>query len=147
MTESVHIVCPECLAVNRVPRDRLRQGPKCGQCHRPLFAGHPVALTASSFQKHVRSNDIPIVVDFWAPWCGPCRVMAPAYEQAARELEPGVRLAKVDTEAEPGLGNRFGIRSIPTLVIFKDGREAARHSGAIGASDIARWIQSAGVLS
>jgi len=143
MTESLHLACPACLTVNRVPAERLRQAPKCGHCHQPLFTGQPLALTRDSFNKILNGSDIPIVVDFWAPWCGPCKMMAPAYEQAARELEPEVRLAKVDTEAEPGLGNEFGIRSIPTIVLFSRGREIARHSGAIGSSDIIRWVRSA----
>jgi thioredoxin 2 len=143
MTESLHIVCPECLTVNRVPGERLRQAPNCGQCHRPLFTGQPITLTAANFHKQVRRNDVPIVVDFWAPWCGPCKMMAPAFEQAARELEPDVRLAKVDTEAEPVLGNELGIRSIPTLVIFERGREIARRSGAVGANDIKQWVRIA----
>ncbi|MGD8811036.1 MAG: thioredoxin TrxC [Gammaproteobacteria bacterium] len=143
MTESLHIVCPACLTVNRVPGARTRQGPKCGHCHERLFTGQPLALTHHSFYKVVKGSDVPICVDFWAPWCGPCRTMAPAFEQAARELEPDVRLAKVDTEAEPGLGSEFGIRSIPTMVLFSKGREVARHSGALGSSDIVRWVRSA----
>ena len=143
MTESLHVTCPACLTVNRIPAKRLHQSPLCGKCRQTLFGGRPVALTQNSFHKVLGGSDIPIVVDFWAPWCGPCRMMAPAFEQAARELEPEVRLARVDTEAEPGLGSEFAIRSIPTMVLFRRGREVARHSGAIGASDIIRWVQSA----
>ncbi|MEW6414419.1 MAG: thioredoxin TrxC [Pseudomonadota bacterium] len=142
MSDSRHIVCPHCHAVNRVPADRLAQAPKCGQCHQPLFSGHPVALTAATFGKHIQRSDIPVLVDFWAPWCGPCKMMAPQFEQAARLLEPRVRLAKVDTEAEQQLGAQFGIRSIPTLALFSGGREIARQPGAMGAQDIVRWVQA-----
>jgi len=142
MSESLHIVCPQCDAVNRIPADRLGEGPKCGRCHRPLFSGHPIALAGASFHKHIGRNDIPVVVDFWAPWCGPCKMMAPAFEQAARRLEPRVRLAKVNTDDEQTLGAQFGIRSIPTMALFKGGREVARQAGAMGGADILRWIQA-----
>ncbi|MFN3751786.1 MAG: thioredoxin TrxC [Thiobacillus sp.] len=142
MSDSRHIVCPHCHAVNRVPADRLAQAPKCGQCHQPLFSGHPVALTAATFGKHIQRSDIPVLVDFWAPWCGPCKMMAPQFEQAARLLEPRVRLAKVDTEAEQQLGAQFAIRSIPTLALFAGGREIARQPGAMGAQEIVRWVQA-----
>ena len=142
MSEPVHIVCPHCRSVNRVPGTRLSEGPKCGQCHAPLFTGHPIALTVADFDVHARRNDIPLIVDFWAPWCGPCRMMAPAYEQAAKILEPHVRLAKVNTEAEQALGGRFGIQSIPTMIVLRGGHEVARQSGALGAQDIVRWVRS-----
>jgi len=141
MSESLHIVCPHCDAVNRIPGARLMQGPKCGKCHRPLFNGHPIELTSANFQKHVSRGDIPVLVDFWAPWCGPCKMMAPAYEQVAQQIEPRVRLAKVNTDAEQTLGARFGIRSIPTMALFKGGHEVARQAGAMGARDIMRWVQ------
>ena len=142
MTDSLHIVCPHCDAVNRIPAARLEDKPNCGKCHRPLFDAHPVALTAASFDRHVGRSDIPVLVDFWAPWCGPCKMMAPQFEQAAARLEPRFRLAKVDTEAEQALGARFGIRSIPTLALFRGGREVARQPGAMGAADIERWVQA-----
>ncbi|MFU2486189.1 thioredoxin TrxC [Thauera sp. WH-1] len=140
MNESLHIVCPHCHGINRVPGNRLGEAPSCGRCHQALFAGAPAALTADSFARHVERNDLPVLVDFWAPWCGPCKMMAPQFEQAAGMLEPRLRLAKVNTEAEPGVAARFGIRSIPTMVLFRGGRELARQSGAMGAQDIVRWV-------
>jgi thioredoxin 2 len=142
MSESLHIVCPHCDAVNRIPGARLGQEPKCGKCHRPLFNRHPIELTGANFHKHVTRGDIPVLVDFWAPWCGPCKMMAPAYEQVAQQIEPRVRLAKVNTDAEQMLGAQFGIRSIPTMALFKGGREVARQAGAMGAREIMRWVQA-----
>lgn len=142
MSEHLHIVCPHCHAVNRVPDARLQQHPQCGGCHQSLFAGQPLDLSAATFSKHIGGNDIPVLVDFWAPWCGPCKIMGPAFAQAALQLEPQVRLAKVNSEAEQGLAAQFGIRSIPTLVLFRGGREAARQAGALGANDIVRWLRA-----
>jgi thioredoxin 2 len=143
MSDTLHIVCPHCESINRVPTAKLAGQPNCGRCHQPLFTGAPIELTAASFTRHVERSDIPLLVDFWAPWCGPCKMMAPQFEQAARLLEPKVRLAKVNTEAEPQLAARFGIRSIPTLVLFQGGQEIARQAGAMGAQDIVRWASSA----
>ncbi|MDP2368494.1 thioredoxin TrxC [Rhodoferax sp.] len=142
MTDKLHIVCPHCHTTNRVAQVDLGKAPDCGQCHRPLFSAHPVALDEAAFERHIQRNQIPVLVDFWAPWCAPCRQMAPAFEQAAAQLEPRVRLAKVDTEAEQNLGARYNIRSIPTLALFVNGREVARQAGAMGAADIVRWAQA-----
>jgi thioredoxin 2 len=134
------VVCPHCLAGNRVPRDRLAQAPNCGKCHQPLFSGHPVAANATTFNAHVNKGTLPVLVDFWAPWCGPCKTMAPAFEHAARLLEPERRLLKLDTEAEQALAGVHGIRSIPTLILFSGGRELKRVSGAMDARRIVDWV-------
>ena len=139
----LEIGCPHCGTVNRVPTSRLVQGPSCGRCKAALFDGQPAALTSASFDGVVGRTDLPVIVDFWAPWCPPCRAFAPTYVEAARRLEPHVRLAKVDTEAEPQLGARFGIRSIPTLVAFRDGQEIARVSGAMALNPFLQWAATA----
>jgi thioredoxin 2 len=141
MSTSLHVVCPHCHAVNRMPADRINDAGNCGKCHAPLFTGQLVELNEAAFNKHVGSSDLPIVVDFWASWCGPCRMMAPAFAEAARRLEPHYRLAKVNTEESQNLAARFGIRSIPTIAIFKNGREVARQSGAMDTASIVNWVK------
>ena len=141
MTETIHVVCPRCDSVNRVPAVRLGQGAKCGRCHHPLFAGAPLPLGQARFETHLARSDIPLLVDFWAPWCGPCRMMAPAFEEAAMRLEPDMRLVKVNTEEEQGLAMRHGIRSIPTLALFKGGREVARTAGAMDLPQLIAWAR------
>ncbi|HTO50922.1 MAG TPA: thioredoxin TrxC [Burkholderiales bacterium] len=142
MAAPAHVVCPHCNTTNRVPRERLRDNPTCGRCKRPLFDGRAVELDGPALERHVAASDIPLVVDFWAPWCGPCKMMAPHFERAASELEPEVRLAKVNTEEEQRAAARYNIRSIPTLIAFKGGREVARQSGAMDAAGLARWVRS-----
>ncbi|MDB5891690.1 MAG: thioredoxin TrxC [Polaromonas sp.] len=141
MTTPLHIVCPHCHTTNRVQSGQLAAAPNCGNCKHQLFSAKPAAFDEAAFDKHVARSQIPVLIDFWAPWCGPCLQMAPAYEQAAAQLEPHVRLGKVDTESVPALGARFAIRSIPTLALFKNGREVARRTGASGTAEIVRWVQ------
>lgn len=143
MSDALIVVCPHCHAPNRVPGERLGAGGNCGKCKQPLFVGAPVELDPASFDMHVGRSDLPVLIDFWAPWCGPCRMMAPAFAAAARQLEPHVRLAKLDTEQHQALAARFGIRSIPTLALFQHGREIARQAGAMESANIVRWVKSA----
>ena len=140
MTQTSNIVCPQCNTVNRLPTMRLGDRPLCGNCKKPVFTGHPLELNEGNFNQQLMRSDIPVVVDFWAPWCGPCTMMAPAYEQAAGELEPRVRLAKLNTEASQQLAGKYAIRSIPTIVLFDRGRELVRQSGAMQLPQLKQWI-------
>ena len=137
-----HLVCPHCKSTNRFDSDKLEAELSCGHCHKALFDKHPSALSTAGLNAQIAKSDIPVVVDFWAPWCGPCRMMAPEYEKACAMLEPFARLVKVDTEAHQDAGQRHNIRSIPTIAIFKGGQEIARISGARSAPDLAKWVKS-----
>ncbi len=141
MSESIHVVCPHCDGINRLPVDRPGGEAQCGKCHQPLFTRHPLALDPARFARHAQKSDLPLLIDFWAPWCGPCRMMAPAFEQAAAELEPHFRLVKVNTEEAQSLAAQFGIRSIPTLMIMRNGREVARQAGAMDKGMIVQWAR------
>ena len=142
MSELTLVSCPSCQTPNRVPTQKLSNHPVCGRCRELLFQGKAADLSMTQFDKFIKVSDTPIVVDFWASWCGPCKMMAPAFEQAAKQLEPGLRFVKVNTEVEQALAARFSIRSIPTLIVIKNGKEIARQAGAMDASSLSNWLKS-----
>jgi thioredoxin 2 len=143
MTQPTHIVCPHCRAVNRVPAERPAAVARCGGCHQPLFDGHPAEVDAAGFERHVAAGDLPVLVDVWAPWCAPCRAMAPQFERAAAALEPGVRLLKLNADGAPDLVGRLGVQGIPALLLLRGGQVVARTAGAMDANRIAAWTRQA----
>ncbi len=144
MSDKNHVVCASCGAVNNVPVSRLGDNPVCGKCKKPLFSGQPIELNEAGFNRFVEKSDQPLLVDFWAPWCGPCKMMAPIFTQAAAQLEPQFRLIKVNTEQEQNLAGRLRIQSIPTLAIYKNGQEIIRQPGAMGLQDLLNWARQYG---
>lgn len=142
MSDSIHAVCPHCGKTNRLPAQRAAERPDCGACGQPLFAGKPVEMDDARFDDYLRRTDLPVVVDFWASWCGPCRTMAPQFEQAASKLAGRVQFLKVDSDANPQLSQRYQVRSIPTLALFRNGQEVRRTAGAMSAAQIEAWLAS-----
>jgi len=142
MSASVHIVCPHCHSTNRVPTAKLNAGGKCGKCHEGLITDKPIELTQTTFNKHIRASDLPVIVDFWAPWCGPCKMMAPVFEQAAQQLKGKAILVKINTEVEQTLASQFNIRSIPTVAMFKAGQEINRSAGAMDLNSLTQWAET-----
>ena len=141
MTDTIHIICPACQAKNRIPTAKLAAGPACGACKASLFPGAPFELDEARLNKHLKNDEVPLLVDFWAPWCGPCRTMAPMFADASRQMSPAVRFAKLDTEQHQSVGARFQIRGIPLIILFDKGREIARQTGVMNAGQIVSWVR------
>lgn len=141
MTDTLHLTCPACQAKNRIPATKLGAKPTCGVCKAALFPDAPFELDEAKLNRHLKNDEVPLLVDFWAPWCGPCRMMAPMFAEAAREMSPVVRFAKLDTEQHQAVGNRFQIRGIPLIILFDKGREVARQAGAMNAGQITGWVR------
>ncbi len=139
MSASHQVVCGHCGKINRLPAERTATTARCGSCHQPIFSGHPIEVDEAAFDRHLAYNDIPVLVDVWAPWCGPCRAMAPMFERAAQQLEPGVRLLKLNSDQAPAVSSRLGISGIPTLLLMRGGKEIARTSGAMDTKNIVAW--------
>lgn len=142
MSAAERIVCGRCGQINRVPAEKPAAAARCGSCHEPLFEGHPVEVDEQGFGRHVANSDIPLLIDVWAPWCGPCRTMAPMFERAAKELEPDVRLLKLNADTAPDVSSRLRITGIPTLLLLRGGREISRSSGAMDARSIVAWTRA-----
>ena len=140
MSETIHIVCPECNGTNKIPKSA--DNPKCGRCKTELYQSTPLDLNSDNYNQHLQKNDIPVVVDFWAPWCGPCQSMAPNFKKAAESFKGRVRFAKLNTEAEQAIAGEKGIRSIPTLILYKNGQEVDRVSGALDQQSLISWVKS-----
>ncbi|MCL4112410.1 UNVERIFIED_CONTAM: hypothetical protein GTU68_007248 [Idotea baltica] len=142
MKDAIRCVCPSCNAVNRIPKSRLADKPTCGKCKKPILSGEPIELRDNNFGKVIANNDLPIVVDFWAQWCGPCKMMGPAFAEASKQLSPNVIFAKVNTELAKETASKFEIRSIPSLIIFKNGQSTIRQAGAMNTAQIIDWVKA-----